>query len=155
MYSAEFALALLPADKEAAAQLRLLLNSFYRISEGKKPLHQIKAVYEVRALCEAGYMPALLCCSACNRYDGTDFYFDVQGGNLLCADCAQKNGRVTNLDGAALTALRHAALVEDKKIFSFAIPEESLRQLARIAEQYAMTHLDRPIKTLGFLKSVL
>lgn len=155
MYLAEFAMALSPTDQEAAAVLRLLLNSLYLISQHKKPLEQIKAVYEIRALSEAGYLPALLCCAGCNRYDGGEFYFNVQTGSLLCADCAAKEGKATNLDGAALVALRHAALVEDKKIFSFSIPEASLRQLAWVAERYASVQLDKPLKTLDFLKTVL
>ena len=60
-----------------------------------------------------------------------------------------------NLDGAALTALRHIALVEDKKIFSFSIPPESMEALGRAAEHYAAHHLDKPLKTLDFLKTVL
>lgn len=155
MYLAEFALALSPSGKEAETQLRLLLNSLYLISKGKKPLLQIKAVYEIRAMCESGYMPDLLCCAGCGRYDGGDFYFDVRAGKLLCGDCAAKNGRVTTLNSAALTGLRHAALVEDKKIFGFALADESLAQLSKVAEQYAMAQLDKPIRTLDFLKSVL
>ena len=155
MYLAVIAQALLPSGGEAAAQLRLLLNSLYLISEQKKPLAQIKAVYELRSVCEAGYMPALLCCKSCQKYDGGNFYFDVGAGDLLCGDCAEAQGIVPNLDEGALVALRHIALVEDKKVFSFTLSQKSLEKLSRVTERYAAARLDKPLKTLDFLHSVL
>ena len=155
MYLAEMATALAPVGDEATAQLRLLLNSFYLISENKKPLSQIKAVYELRTACIAGYMPDLLCCKSCSRYEGNDFYFDVPGGYLLCGECASREHRSPNLDLGSLTALRHIALTEDKKIFSFSIRDESTLKLGRITESYALNRLDKPLKSLAFLKSVM
>ena len=98
---------------------------------------------------------ALIGCGACGKYEGGPFYFNEAAGTLRCADCAAKEGKAPNLDGAALTALRHIALVEDKKIFSFSIPPESMEALGRAAEHYAAHHLDKPLKTLDFLKTVL
>ena len=69
--------------------------------------------------------------------------------------CAQKAGKTCNLDAGALFALRHICLVEDKKIFAFKISVGSLAKLAIAAEQYALTHLDKPLKSYDFLKSVL
>ena len=55
----------------------------------------------------------------------------------------------------ALFALRHICLVEDKKIFGFRISVGSLAKLSTAAEQYALTHLDKPLKSYAFLRSVL
>ena len=52
-------------------------------------------------------------------------------------------------------ALRHICLVDDKKIFSFKISLGSLEKLSAVAEQYALVHLDKPLKSYDFLKSVL
>lgn len=41
------------------------------------------------------------------------------------------------------------------KIFSFKISVGSLEKLAAVAEQYALTHLDKPLKSYDFLKTVL
>lgn len=155
MYMAEIALALAPTGPEAQVQLRLLLNSLYLVGEGKKDLRQIKAVYELRAVSEAGYMPDLLCCKGCGKYDGGDFYFDPGGGVLLCAACAAQQGKAVNLDPAALVALRHISLVEDKRIFSFNLAPASMQRLGRVAQGYLLACLDRPLKSLDFLNSVL
>ena len=154
MYLAEMALVLAPMGEEAGAQLRLLLNSFYLLCKNTKAPAQIKAVYELRTACTMGYMPDLLGCRSCRRYDGVPFYFDVDTGTLLCADCAREEGQTPNLDGAALTALRHIALSEDKKIFAFALREESLQRLGALTESYILRRLDRPLKSLAFWKNL-
>lgn len=155
MYMAEVAIVLAPSGPEAAVQLRLLLNSLYLAGEGKKDLHQIKAVYEMRSMTEGGYMPDLLCCKGCGRYDDALFCFDPFSASLLCPDCAAKQGKRPNLTGPALTALRHIALVEDKRIFSFWLAPQSLTALERVTQQYLLTCLDRPLKSLEFLNTVL
>ena len=94
-------------------------------------------------------------CKICEKYDGPAFYLDPQEGILLCEDCAQKAGKACNLDMGALYALRHICLVEDKKIFAFKISVGSLAKLSAVAERYALTHLDKPLKSYDFLKSVL
>ena len=155
MYLAEMASSLSPAGQEAAKELRLLLNCLYMISEGKADLRVIKAVFELRTMSECGFMPQLVCCRSCGVYDGAEFYLDALEGHLLCAECAAKEGKDCNLDQGALYALRHICLVEDKKIFAFKISLSSLEKLSAAAEQYALVHLDKPLKSYKFLKSVL
>ena len=155
MYLAEMAAALSPTGEEAAKELRLLLNCLYMISEGKTDLHVVKAVFELRTMSECGFLPQLVCCKICEKYDGPAFYLDPLEGILLCEDCAKKAGKTCNLDMGALYALRHICLVEDKKIFAFKISVGSLAKLSAVAERYALTHLDKPLKSYDFLKSVL
>ena len=154
MYLAELTAALAPTGKEAQVLLRLLLNSLYLLSENKRPLGQIKAVFELRAISEAGYLPQLLCCRECGKYEGGPFYLDPEEGSLLCGDCAAKAGRTPNLDPASLTALRHIALVEDKRVFNFSLAGASMRKLGRVTERYALCLLDKPLNSLDFLRSV-
>ena len=137
MYMAEMAMTLSPTGQEAQRELRLLLNCFYMISESKTD------------------MPQIVCCRDCSAYDGAAFYLDVQEGHLLCADCAAKAGKTCNLDQGALYALRHICLVDDKKIFAFKISVGSLEKLSAVAERYALTHMDKPLKSYDFLKTLL
>ena len=125
------------------------------ISESKTDLRVIKAVFELRTMSECGFMPQIVCCRDCSAYDGAAFYLDVQEGHLLCADCAAKAGKTCNLDQGALYALRHICLVDDKKIFAFKISVGSLEKLSAVAERYALTHMDKPLKSYDFLKTLL
>lgn len=155
MYLTETAQTLSPTGAEAGKLLRLLLNSLHLISEKKCPLPQIKAVFELRAMSECGFLPQLLCCASCSKYDGGAFYLDAAEGYLLCGDCAAQAAKQPNLDAGALYAVRHICLVEDKKIFSFTLTPQSMRRLAGVAEQYALVHLEKPLKSYDFLKTVM
>ena len=140
---------------ESADCLRLLLNTLYMTAEQKRPLRQLKAIYEMRTMTQAGYMPGVLACDVCARYDGCDFYLDPVAGRLLCADCAAKEHRAPNLDPGALYALRHICLAEDAKLFNFTLTDQSQRRLGRVCEQYVAAHLDYQPKSLEFLHGVL
>ncbi len=155
MYMAEIVTTLSPTGTEAQKMLNLTLNCLYLLSEKRAFPTQVKAVFELRAMSECGFLPKLLCCEGCGKYDGDDFYLDAQSGHLLCAACARKQGHEPTLCEGALFALRHICLVEDKKIFAFRASPEALEDLARVAEHYALVHLDKPLKSYSFLKTVL
>lgn len=155
MYMAEMVQALLPTGAESEKELRLMLNCLYMLSEKKADVRTVKAVFELRTMSECGFLPQLLCCRGCGRYDGTAFYFDADEGYLLCGDCAAKADKRPGLDAGALFALRHICLVDDKRIFAFKISSASLAMLANAAERYALIHLDKPLKSYDFLKTVL
>ena len=154
-YMAEIAAALSPAPPEAEAQLRLLLNCLYLLSEQKRTPGQLKFIYELRAMTLAGYMPNLLACEDCGKYEGGEFYLDPQEGTLLCADCAEKARHVPNLDTGALYALRHSCLSEDKQLFNFKLSPPSQRLLNKASEQYLLAHLEQCPKSLEFLRTAL
>lgn len=155
MYLAEFAGALAPAGEEAGPVLRLLLNCFYYLSEHKRPPRLIKAIFELRALSGAGFMPNLVACDDCVKYEGGPFCFDVQRGVLYCAACAAKRGMSPNLDASALAAMRHIVYAPDEKLFAFTLSDESTRALGAVAERYVMQCIDRPFQSQEFLQTVL
>ena len=111
-------------------------------------------MFELRAISEAGYLPAASLLPRVRKYEGGPLYLDPEEGSLLCGDCAAKAGRTPNLDPASLTALRHIALVEDKRVFNFSLAGTSMRKLGRVTERYALCQLDKPLKSLDFLRSV-
>ncbi len=154
MYMVEFTLALSLAEQPAAGELKLLLNCLHMICEKKAQPKLVKAVFELRMMCECGFLPQLLACRSCGAYEGVRFYLDMEDGHLLCADCAAKEGRRCNLDKGALFAVRYICLVEDKKIFGFRISPASARLLFDVAERYALAHLDRSLNSLKFLRSL-
>ena len=96
-YLSELTITLAPEPPESADCLRLLLNTLYMTAEQKRPLRQLKAIYEMRTMTQAGYMPGVLACDVCARYDGCDFYLDPGAAVLLCADCVTKEHRAPNL----------------------------------------------------------
>ena len=110
MYLAELAATVAQEGEEAGSLLRLLLNSFFLIGSQKKPLHQIKAVFELRTLFDAGFMPDIAGCCACGSAEAETFRFDLAEGELLCQNCAEKAGVAPDAD-EGLIALEGSASV--------------------------------------------
>lgn len=157
-YFCELAGVLAPQeDGERAAEfLRLLLAAFRRLCRGGRPLPLVKAAVEMRMLSLAGYMPDLIGCAECRKYeDETMHFFPVQG-NLLCPACCEKTGQHggTVLHMGALTALRHTIYAELPKLFSFALGADGQRELSQAGERYLLAQLDRSFKTLDFYHSI-
>lgn len=155
MYLAELAGQLAPEGEPAEPLLRLLLNSFYLLSAGKKPVLQVKTVFELRALAQAGFMPDVAACAGCGGLLGEKFYFDLAEGTILCQTCAADHGRDPNITAAQLAALQHILYSEDAKAFSFTLTTAQLAGLSRLASDYVCRQLDRGFKTLDFLRTVL
>ena len=155
MYLAELVSTLTPTGQEAKLQLRLLLNSLYMLSEKKRSPRFVKAVFELRALSSAGYMPDLVTCADCEKYEGGSFYFDTQSACLFCGECASNRNLFCNLDAAALCGMRHIVFSADEKLFAFQLAGGSLLQLSHVAAQYTMHCIEKPLKSLSFLETVL
>ena len=150
-YLSELTITLAPEPPESADCLRLLLNTLYMTAEQKRPLRQLKAIYEMRTMTQAGYMPGVLACDVCARYDGCDFYLDPVAGRLLCADCAAKEHRAPNLDPGALYALRHICLAEDAKLFNLPDRPSQRRLAVCVNSMWRLTWTISP-KALNFAR---
>lgn len=156
-YFCELSLCLAPEGGEAEDFLRLVLNGLHYLSAESRPLPLIKSVVELRLLCLAGYMPDLLVCAGCGAFEGETMYLDPVGGGLVCDDCRKKVGRqgLLPLSRGVLAGLRHIAYAELEKLFSFSLPEESLRQLNLVTERYLLVQTDRQFITLDFYHSLI
>lgn len=149
-YFCELALALVPDNGEAGDFLRLILNSLYYTANNKLPNSQIKAIFEMRIMSLAGYMPNLIYCTKCGIYETDVMYFLPVSGVLCCSKCYNKNDYGIMLDRSTVTALRHIVFADFNKLFSFKIPQENLRTLSNTTEKYVINKLERNFKTLDF-----
>ena len=59
--------------------LQLGLNSLYALSRALCPPEQIKAVFELRLMCLAGYEPDLSCCARCGAPEPAEPWLSLRG----------------------------------------------------------------------------
>ena len=132
--------------------LSLVLNCLYGLTKNEIPELQVKAVFELRCACLAGYMPDLSGCHICGSEECV--MFDLSGGALLCGKC-QSSGIRMPVNGGILDGMRYITYCSPKKLFSFSMGQENLEQLSALAEGYLTTQLERGFSTLDFYKSLL
>lgn len=132
----------------------LLLNSLYALSELNLPENQIKAAFELRAACLAGYTPDLYACHVCNN-DIPD-RFDLSAGQMECTGCGRgESGIRIPVNPGMLQAMRYICMCDSKRLFGFSLGDENLDKLASLTEGYLATQLERGFSTLDFYKSLL
>ena len=154
-YFAQAAELLSQEDLPNPELLSLVLNCLYGLSNLNISETLIKAVFELRGACIAGYAPNLYGCHIC----GNPFpdRFDLSGGQLECAGCRDNSsgGIRMPITGGVLEAMHYITTCDSKKLFSFEIGQATLEQLSNITESYLATQLERGFSTLDFYKSLL
>ncbi len=146
-YFAELSEALAPENENAEEYLRLVLNSLKILSDSKKDERLVKSVFELTILSLSGYMPNIVACEKCGKYEDEYMFFDTANGNIFCQKCGVFGIKVPI---AVISAVRHILLCDRQKIFSFSLNETSLQALSDLTEKYTLATLQRKFKTLEF-----
>lgn len=134
--------------------LRLVLNSLHFLTKEHKYPPLIKAITEFRIAVISGYMPNLLACKECAKFEDDVMHFSLEDGSLLCGDCVQQTYGYLKLDRTLLSALRHIAFSQFAKLYSFSIPETSADALSKITEAYLTCQVDVKFDTLDFYNKI-
>lgn len=141
------------ADEDVASPelLQLGLNSLFALSNSLAEDWLVKAVFELRLACLAGYAPELSGCMQCGEFEG-ELYFDREQGGLKCRKCRDYGSKP--ISEACLAAMRHVVSAPAKKIFSFTLTGDAVREFSEICEKYLLTQLDRSFSSLDYYKSI-
>ena len=135
--------------------LSLVLNCLYALAKLEAPHEQVKAVFELRSACIAGYTPDLYGCFRCGN-ERPD-RFDISQGHLECVGCRnpESTGLRMPVTPGILDAMRYIVSCDSRRLFSFRSAPETLRELSYITESYLSTQLERGFSALDFYKSLL
>ena len=153
-YFAQVAELVSQEDTSNPELLSLVLNCLHTLSATEIPQELVKAVFELRCACIAGYMPDLTGCHSCNsEYPDR---FNISQGMLECSACRDYGVggiRMPLLPGT-LDAMRYICYCDGKRLFGFQIGPESVEILSQLTESYLCTQLERGFSTLDFYKSL-
>ena len=135
-YIAELTEAVADEDSPNQELLPLCLNALYALSEKLKTPEYVKPAFELRLMAISGFEPLL------NHDDaGMADINSIEDGNL-------------RLSAGALCAADYILSCDAKKLFSFSLSDEALKELSKTTEKYLLSHLDRPFRTLEYYHKV-
>ena len=149
-YFAEVAEAVAEEGRPDQALLSLVLNSLYALDKLNKPLPLVKAAFELKLLCVAGYEPLLDACAVCGAPEPKEPRLDLAEGVLHCAACGLGDGAGRTLDESSLAAMRHVGDGDPKRLFSFPMDAPGMARMSTACEDFLRTQLDRGFRTLDF-----
>ncbi|MBR6377143.1 MAG: DNA repair protein RecO [Oscillospiraceae bacterium] len=134
--------------------ISLLCNALFALSKLGRPQALVKAAFELRLACLAGFAPELSACPVCGS--GAPDRFDLSQGMVFCEGCREgETGIRLPVSPGMLLAMRYIVWCEPKKLFSFRLEGEGLRALSSLTEAYLMTQLEHSFYTLDFYKSLM
>ncbi len=153
-YFAQVAEVISQEDLPNPQLLSLTLNALYALSKLEIPQLQIKAAFELRCVCIAGYTPDLFSCHICGNQNANKF--DVSAGCLECAQCrgTEDAGLRMPISPGVLQAMRYIVSCDMQNLLSFRLSAEGIRTLSQVTEAYLSTQLERGFSTLDFYKSL-
>ena len=154
-YFAELLENLSDEDSPNPEMLSLGLNALYALSRSMGSREKVKAAFELRLMCIAGFGPILEGCAVCGKDNMESPVLLLTEGMVCCAGCADKyGGERLAISRGVLDAMRHIAGCEAKKLYSFTVSGETERLLERACEGYLICQLGRGFGTLDFYRSL-
>ncbi len=151
-YFSDLAVSMIPESVETDDILRLHLNSLYFLSKKLKKPETVKPVYEMRLMSDIGYMPGLVACAKCGKFETPVMNFDPLTGILLCSDCADNHSLDLPLN--VISAMRQICYADLNMIFSLKLSDENLSILNNTTEKYLLNRSEKNFRTLRFYNSL-
>ena len=133
---------------ENESLMKLLLNALAML-EAKKPVWQVKGVFELRAAAEMGFSPSLFHCVHCGN-DSSLQCFSFQAGGVVCDECGKREMRLSK---SVLSAMQFILTANNP--FSFSLSEQWVPEFSVVCETFLLHCMEKQPKTLEFLKSLL
>lgn len=125
--------------------LKLFLNTLYIISESDKNLDFIISVFKMRLLKILGYSPNINECVSCGEKENLQS-FSIKDDGFKCTSCSKQDKSAIKMSEGCRYAIIYSLKADAKKIFSFTIKEESLKEFELITRIYFNEKLEKEYK---------
>lgn len=125
--------------------LKLFLNTLYVISEKDKNLDFITSVFKLRLLKILGFTPNVNECTCCKSKENLT-YFSIIDNGFKCSSCAKQDNGAIEISDPTKNAIVYIIKADSKKIFSFEISDNCLKELELVSNIYLNEKLEKDYK---------
>ena len=125
--------------------LQLYLNTLYIISETDKSLDLINSIFKLRLLTIIGFRPVIEECTNCKAKESIK-YFSFKDKGIKCETCGKQDKGAMEISQTTSDAIKYIVLANAKKIFSFEVPESTIKELEIISKIYLKEKLEKEYK---------
>ncbi len=115
--------------------LQLFLNSLFTLSETDKNIDLILAIFKLRLASIIGFRPDVKGCRSCKTQEDL-IYFSFKESGFKCGICAKQDKSTMQISTATMDAIKYIVLAPAKKLFSFNIPDNCIKELSILAKIY-------------------
>ena len=125
--------------------LQLYLNTLYMLSETDKNPDFITSVFKIKLLCFLGFKPKIDKCNVCGSPENLN-YFSIKDNGLKCIECYKPDKGAIKISDSTAIGLKYIILAPAKKLFSFELKNDSLKELQLISKIYLNEKLEKEYK---------
>ncbi|MBE7028701.1 MAG: DNA repair protein RecO [Clostridia bacterium] len=130
---------------------KLLINTVYLYLKNTKNKELIKCIFELRALILSGYAINIDECAICGKEEIN--YINLYEGECYCKNCADdKMGKPVSF--SVYSAIKHITYSEDKKLFSFTLSDQLIKELSIISTNYVKICMEKEYSSLKYLRTI-
>ena len=122
--------------------LQLYLNTLYVIANQEKDLKLVLSIFKLRLMSQIGFRPIIDECNTCKTKDDLCF-FSFKDSGFKCEECSRQDKGAIKISPTTKDAIKYIILASSKKIYSFNIPEESIKELEIISKVYVENKLEK------------
>ena len=125
--------------------LQLFLNTLYTISETEKDLDLCISIFKLRLMCYLGFTPIVDKCTECGEHEDITS-FSMKKSGFKCKTCSKLDKSCIQITESTQNAIKYIIMAPPKKLFSFNLKDESLKELKIIAKLYLNEKLEKEYK---------
>jgi DNA repair protein RecO (recombination protein O) len=125
--------------------LQLFLNTLYMISETDKDLDFVVSIFKLRLLCILGFAPIVQKCVGCGETENIT-NFSLRDNGFKCEACGKADKSCIHINESTVNAIKYIVMAPAKKLFSFNLKDESLRELNILSKLYLNEKLEKEYK---------
>jgi DNA repair protein RecO (recombination protein O) len=125
--------------------LQLFLNTLYVISETDKDLNLVICIFKLRLLSILGFAPRVNGCINCNNKENVS-YFSIKDNGFKCETCGKQDKGSIQINLSTQNAIKYIIQAPAKKLYSFDLKEESLKELELVSKIYFNEKLEKEYK---------
>lgn len=125
--------------------LQLFLNTLYVISETDKDLNLVLSIFKLRLLSILGFSPRINKCVNCGNNENIH-YFSIKDNGVKCNECGRIDKSAIEINESTENAIKFILTAPAKKVYSFNLRDESLKELELISKIYFNEKLEKEYK---------
>lgn len=125
--------------------LQLYLNTLYTLSETDKNMDLILSIFKLRLLCILGFTPRINECITCKSTEEQS-YFSIRDNGFKCEACSKVDKSCISMQEGTKNAIKYIVMAPPKKLYSFNLKDESLRELNLISKIYFDEKMEKEYK---------
>lgn len=131
-----------------------LLHNSLRLLAGPVSPRRVARIFEIKLMDACGFMPEFKECAACGKAAEDDAKFSLRLGGLLCKVCGSKDTAAIKVSRGTINFIERVRKSPFELVSRLKVSQDVGKELEGFMRRFVDYHIQRELKTVGFLKKI-